>query len=123
LKAFEHKKCLFCGSKQVKKNGTRDGKQRYKCTACNKRFSGGGRLDSDTLWQLYSDGKQTAAQLAEQHGCSLKTIRRYLAKAVTKAPGVTPQAAVIANHLIFSYDIYVNLSAFAQYLGKICMKD
>ena len=94
MKAFEHKKCLFCGSKQVKKNGTRDGKQRYKCTACNKRFSGGGRLDSDTLWQLYSDGKQTAAQLAEQHGCSLKTIRRHLAKAVTKAPGVTPQAAV-----------------------------
>ena len=29
----------------------------------------------------------------------------------------------IANHLVFSYDIYVNLSAFAQYLGKICMKD
>ena len=62
--------------------------------SCHKRFSGGGRLDSDTLWQLYSDGKQTAAQLAEQHGCSLKTIRRHLAKAVTKAPGVTPQAAV-----------------------------
>ena len=55
---------LFCGSKQVKKNGTRGGKQRYKCTACNKRFSGGSRLDPDTLWQLYSDGKQTAAQLA-----------------------------------------------------------
>ena len=47
-----------------------------------------------TSWQLYSEGKQTAAQLAEQHGCSLKTIRRHLAKAVTKAPGVTPQAAV-----------------------------
>jgi len=94
LKAFEHKKCLFCGSKQVKKNGTRDGKQRYKCTACNKCFSGGSRLDPDILWQLYSEGKQTAAQLAEQHGCSLKTIRRYLAKAVTKAPSVTPQAAV-----------------------------
>ncbi|WP_115610388.1 transposase-like zinc-binding domain-containing protein [Cardiobacterium valvarum] len=48
MKAFEHKKCLFCGSKQVKKNGTHDGKQRYKCTACNKRFSGGSRLDPDT---------------------------------------------------------------------------
>ena len=36
----------------------------------------------------------TNALLAEQHGCSLKTIRRHLAKAVTKAPGVTPQAAV-----------------------------
>ena len=31
---------------------------------------------------------------SKQHGCSLKTIRRHLAKAVTKAPGVTPQAAV-----------------------------
>ena len=81
------KKCLFCGSKQVKKNGTRDGKQRYKCTACNKRFSGSGsgRLESDTLWQLYSDGKQTAAQLAAQYGCSIKSIRRHLAKAATQA--------------------------------------
>ena len=77
------KKCLFCGSKQVKKNGTRDGKQRYKCTACNKRFSGSGRLESDTLWQLYSEGKQTAAQLAAQYGCSIKSIRRHLAKAAT----------------------------------------
>ena len=30
---------------------------------------------------------------------------------------------LIANQLIFSYDIYANLSAFAQYSGKVCMKD
>ena len=56
----------------------------------------------NTLWQRYSEGKQSAAQLAEQHGCSLRTIRRHLAKAVTKAPGVTPQAAlnlIMDNHL------------------------
>ena len=29
----------------------------------------------------------------------------------------------IANQLIFSYNIYANLSAFAQYSGKIYMKD
>jgi len=29
----------------------------------------------------------------------------------------------IANQLIFSYNIYANISAFAQYSGKICMKD
>ena len=29
----------------------------------------------------------------------------------------------IANQLIFSYDIYANLSVFAQYSGKICIKD
>ena len=101
---------LFCGSKQVKKNGTRGGKQRYKCTACNKRFSGGGRLDSDTLWQLYSDGKQTAAQ----YGCSLKTIRRHLAKAVTKAPGVTPQAAV---------NLIVDTTYFGRKWGVMALYD
>ena len=42
----------------------------------------------------YSEGKQTATQLAEQHGCSIKTIRRYLAKATTQANGVLPQAPV-----------------------------
>ena len=52
------------------------------------------KLNSNTLWQCYSEGKQTAAQLAEQHGCSIKTIRRYLAKATTQANGVLPQAPV-----------------------------
>jgi len=33
------------------------------------------------------------------------------------------KAKTIANQLIFSYNIYANLSAFAQYSGKICMKD
>ena len=28
----------------------------------------------------------------------------------------------IANQLIFPYNIYANLSVFAQYSGKICMK-
>ena len=105
---------LFCGSKQVKKNGTRDGKQRYKCTACNKCFSGGSRLDPDTLWQLYSDGKQTATQLAGQHGCSLKTTRRHLAKAVTKAPGVTPQAAV---------NLIVDTTCFGRKWGVMVLYD
>ncbi|WP_455624134.1 transposase-like zinc-binding domain-containing protein, partial [Neisseria sicca] len=31
VKGFEYKKCPFCDSKQVKRNGCRNGKQRYKC--------------------------------------------------------------------------------------------
>ena len=62
--------------------------------SCHKRFSGGKKLNPNTLWQRYSEGKQTAAQLAAQYGCSLKTIRRYLAKATTQANGVLPQAPV-----------------------------
>ena len=59
VKGFEHKKCFFCGSKLVVKNGKRNGKQRYKCNDCGRRFDGGERLDSAFLWQLYSERKQT----------------------------------------------------------------
>ena len=48
----------------------------------------------NTLWQRYSEGKQSAAQLAAQYGCSLKTIRRHLAKAATQADCTLPQAPV-----------------------------
>ena len=85
---------FFCGSKQVRNNGTQNGKQRYRCVSCHKRFSGGQKPNPNILWQRYSEGKQTAAQLAGQYGCSIKTIRRYLAKAATQANGVLPQAPV-----------------------------
>lgn len=48
----------------------------------------------NTLWQRYSEGKQSAAQLAAQYGCSLRTIRRHLAKAATQAECALPQAPV-----------------------------
>ncbi|WP_155814328.1 helix-turn-helix domain-containing protein, partial [Cardiobacterium hominis] len=67
----------------MKKDGWQNGKQRYKCKACGKRFDGGKRLQNDELWAAYSAGKQTAAQLATQYGCSSKTIYRYLHKAHT----------------------------------------
>ena len=62
--------------------------------SCHKRFSGGKKLNPNTLWQRYSEGKQSAAQLAAQYGCSLKTIRRHLAKAATQAECALPQAPV-----------------------------
>ena len=80
----------FCGSKRVKKNGTREANNATNVPPATSVSAAA----ADLTLKLYSDGKQSAAQLAEQHGCSLKTIRRHLAKAVTKAPGVTPQAAV-----------------------------
>ena len=62
--------------------------------SCHKRFSGGQKLSPNTLWQRYSEGKQSAAQLAAQYGCSLKTIRRHLTKAATQAECTLPQAPV-----------------------------
>ena len=86
---------LFCGSKQVKKNGHRNsGKQQYHCGSCKRQFIGGQRLNPNTLWQRYSEGKQSAAQLAAQYGCSIKTIRRHLSKAATQGECALPQAPV-----------------------------
>ncbi|WP_185952203.1 IS1/IS1595 family N-terminal zinc-binding domain-containing protein, partial [Neisseria mucosa] len=67
-------KCPFRDSKQVKRNGCRNGKQRYKCHACGRR------LNPQEIWQAYSEGKQTAAQLAKTYGCSRQTILRHLKK-------------------------------------------
>jgi len=44
------------------------------------------------LWQLYSNGKQTAKQLAEHFHCSRKTITRHLNKATTRADFAVPPA-------------------------------
>ena len=62
--------------------------------SCHKRFSGEQKLSPNTLWQRYSEGKQSAAQLAAQYGCSIKTIRRHLIKAATQGECALPQAPV-----------------------------
>ena len=66
VKDFEHKKCLFCGSKRTQKNEKQNGKQRYKYNDCTQCFDGGERLNSAELWRLYSEHKQTKTKLAER---------------------------------------------------------
>ena len=74
-----------------KKNGSRNGKQRYKCHACGRQFEGGKRLNPQELWQAYTAGKQTASQFATTFKCSSKTIYRHLKKAEPKAQFATPK--------------------------------
>ena len=62
----------------TKKNGTVKGVQLYKCVHCGKQFLGGNRLDNNVLWEEYTLGKQTYAQLADKYRCSIKTIQRRI---------------------------------------------
>ena len=62
----------------VSKYGFQNKLQRYKCANCNKVFTGGFRLDKDFIWQEYTKGKQTYAQLAAKYCCSIKTIQRKI---------------------------------------------
>ena len=59
-------------------NGFRDGKQRYKCKECGRRFTGGIRRDKSQVITDYVDGKQTIIQLAAKYKVSERTIRRDL---------------------------------------------
>ena len=53
--------------------------------------------------RLYSEGKQSAAQLAAQYGCSIKAIHRYLSKAATQAECALPQTPVNLTHGYHTY--------------------
>lgn len=53
----------------------------YKCLSCGKQFVIRKKLDENILWEEYTKGKQTYAQLAEKYGCSSKTIKRTLDRA------------------------------------------
>lgn len=62
----------------MQKYGFVKGVQRYKCLLCGKQFIGGQRLISEKIWEDYTLGKQTYAQLAQRYNCSIKTIQRRI---------------------------------------------
>ena len=72
------KKCFFCGSVNVVRNGLRGRKQQYKCKDCGRQFLGGIRRDKSQVISEYIDGKQTRKQLAAKYGVSVRTIERDL---------------------------------------------
>lgn len=90
-----------------------NGKQRYKCAACGKRFIGGERLNNEVLWHDYVEGKQTYAQLACKHSCSSKTIQRRLDKARTRATPSSPKEVVVL----------MDTTYFGRRLGVMLFKD
>ena len=72
------KKCFFCGSPNVVRNGVRCRKQLYKCKDCGRQFLGGRRRDKSQVITDYVEGKQTLKQLAVKYGVNERTIRRDL---------------------------------------------
>ena len=91
------KNCFYCGSKITKKNGKKNGVQRYKCYACNKVFVVKRQLilDQEQLWKEYVQGKQTYAQLAEKYSCSIKTIKRKLDAYSVKIEAKTARKVIV----------------------------
>ena len=54
------KKCVFCNSINVKKDGTQNGVQRWKCKDCNKKFQANKKsLPKEEIFCSFVFHKQT----------------------------------------------------------------
>lgn len=62
----------------MKKNGTRNGIQTYKCHDCGRQFRFKETIPDEELWHLYCGQKQTVKELSEYYGLSESTIKRRL---------------------------------------------
>lgn len=74
------KKCPYCKSSDVKKNGLRNHIQHYKCKCCGKQFLGKSKPSIDTVWNEYLNAKQTIAEIAVKYHLSESTVKRLLRK-------------------------------------------
>lgn len=88
--------------------------QRYMCTDCHRQFCGKTKVPAIELWMEYMDGKQTIAQLSQNHGISESTIKRRLHtyEATWKNPDLQGRHGVInidATYFGRNYGVMVAL--------------
>lgn len=95
------------------KRGFQNGKQRYECASCKKIFQGGFRLDPTTIWQEYTQGKQTYVQLAAKYSCSTKTIQRKIDAVKAERKTTFPSTS----------NVLMDTTYFGRKLGVMVFKD
>jgi len=74
------KKCKKCGLYSLKKNWTRNWKQRFKCRKCGYVFENKSRKKIKQLWLDYTEWKQTYAQLSDKYWIHKNTVKDRLDK-------------------------------------------
>jgi len=74
-------RCWSCGSLDVIKWGTQNGKQRFKCKKCSQLFtytnSGVSKKNREVWFREWIVGKQTFEQIVKKSGYSERTLKRY----------------------------------------------
>lgn len=95
---------------RTKKIGKRNGKQRYQCQSCGKKFQLGRWKTKQPLelWEDYAAGKQTQQQLADATGKSRVWVNRCLKRQAvsgSKHPGLRPQ----------TIDLIIDTTYFEQF--------
>jgi hypothetical protein len=114
-----HKTCKKCQSREIKKDGFKRLKQRYKCKNCGHVFQNRTRkkkLDIDKLWKEFSFWKQFYSELAEKYWVSIKTIQSKLDQYEFIPPQVKPQEIVLLMDTTYFGDFWI--MAFKEAKGS-----
>lgn len=107
------KKCKWCHSFHIKKNGRRGNNQLYKCLDCGRQFVGGKKIDSERIITDYIDNKLTLRQLSEKYSLSVRTVWERLKE--------MRHVHVISRHK----DVVINMDTtyWGCYFGLVIIKD
>jgi DNA-directed RNA polymerase subunit RPC12/RpoP len=96
-------RCPYCVSKRTKKKGKRDGIQRYQCNDCGKKFRSkrNHKRVADTLWDKYTNKKQTLEELVAAYGKSHIWVRKRLDEHTIALPALEPCTTVLVADTTF----------------------
>lgn len=86
------KKCPFCNSINVKKEGSQNGVQRWKCKDCNKKFQANRKaLPKEVLFCSFVFHKQTFTELSESYHVKINTLQKVFDAHVLEEKIHTPR--------------------------------
>jgi len=89
--ADDSKKCPKCQHVKIKKNGISRGRQRYQCKSCKHTFYRyKSFLNVSELYENYSCGRQTLAQISKQTGINTKTLQKKFDEHEPLTGGINP---------------------------------
>ena len=81
--------------------------------ACSKQFIDSSRIEPTTIWQQYTEGKQTYQQLAAKYNCSVRTIQRKIDTVETRRHTTFPSVV----------NVLMDTTYFGRKLGVMVFKD
>ena len=87
------KKCVFCNSINVKKDGSQNGIQRWKCKDCNKKFQANKKsLPKEEIFCSFVFHKQTFTELSESYHIRHRTLQTIFDEYVLEKKVHKPRA-------------------------------
>ena len=101
---IKKKRCWACGNLNTIKWGKRQNKQRFKCKSCDILFTNENKSVSKTnrfVWfEKWIIGRRTLEQLVKESNYSERTLRRFFADYLSRAPVLSVYPSQKVNLLI-----------------------